>query len=74
MSKLDYDYPVYTKHVNVTCGRGDVAWNTVAGSPFAEKASVYAWEDLPALLDRLRGMSREETIKLQVNGPPVLSS
>lgn len=67
VSRLDYHYPVYSKHVNVTCGTGDVSWNTVAGSPFAEEASVGSWEDLPALLDKLRGMPQEDINKLQVN-------
>lgn len=67
VSRLDYHYPVYSKYDNVTCGSGDVSWNTVAGSPFAEEASVGSWEELPTLLDRLRGMSQEDINKLQVN-------
>eukprot|EP00752_Nemacystus_decipiens_P012180 g10798.t1 len=65
VSRLDYHYPVYNKHVNVTCGTGDNSWNTVAGSPFAEEASVDSWEDLPALLDKLREMSQGDINKLQ---------
>lgn len=69
LSRLDYSHPVYRKKdVNVTCGTGEFSWNTVAGSPFAEEVSVDAWEDLPALLDRLRTMSQEDTNKLQVSG------
>lgn len=68
MSRLDYHHPVYSQHANITCGIGDVSWNTVAGSPFAERVSVESWEDLPALLDRLRAMPLEDINKLQVNG------
>lgn len=67
MSKLDFTDPPYLAPDN--CGNGPVAWNVVAGSPFAKEVSVNDWTELPALLDRLRGEPDEYIDRLQVRGP-----
>lgn len=64
MSKLDYTHPAYNGTTN--CGVGEVAWNTVAASPFAKYVSVDDWTELPALLDRLRHATDDYVDDLQV--------
>ncbi|CAM9276596.1 unnamed protein product, partial [Choristocarpus tenellus] len=43
-----------------------VAWKQISEAPFARKASVGTWDDLPALLENLRGRSVEDLAHLQV--------
>lgn len=64
VSKRDYTHPAYNGTTN--CGVGEVAWNTVAASPFAKHVSVNDWTELPALLDRLRGETDHYVDRLQV--------
>lgn len=69
VSKLDFTHPVVGTKSNTTCGDGDIAWNTVAASPFAQQVSVNDWLELPDLLDRLQREPDEYINKLQV--PPL---
>ncbi len=64
VSKLDYTHSVFEFHG--TCGTGEIAWNTVASSPFAKKTSVESWDELPLLLDKLWQMSDDDLTRLQV--------
>ncbi|CAN0079149.1 unnamed protein product [Scytosiphon promiscuus] len=54
VSKLDFTHPTTGPMIFHDCGIGEVAWNTVADSPFAKEVSVENWGELPALLDRLK--------------------
>ncbi|CAM9373761.1 unnamed protein product [Scytosiphon promiscuus] len=65
VSKLDFTDPPYNAPDN--CGVGPVAWNVVAGSPFAKEVSVNDWTELPALLDRLRREPAEYIDRLQTD-------
>ncbi|CAB1096925.1 unnamed protein product [Ectocarpus sp. CCAP 1310/34] len=65
VSKLDFTHPVVGTKSNSTCGDGDIAWNTVAASPFAKQVSVNNWLELPDLLDRLQREPDEYINNLQ---------
>lgn len=66
MSKQDFTHPSTGSLSNHTCGVGNIAWNTVAASPFARQVSVNSWQELPALLDRLQREPDDYINKLQV--------
>eukprot|EP00752_Nemacystus_decipiens_P013271 g11759.t1 len=65
VSKRDFTHPSTGDMSDHTCGVGDIAWNTVAASPFARQVSVDSWDELPALLDRLQHESDDYINKLQ---------
>lgn len=66
VSKQDFTHPSTGSLSNHTCGVGNIAWNTVAASPFASQVSVDSWQELPALLERLQHEPDNYINKLQV--------